>query len=257
MISRNVLFVISFIIMFFCLLSCSRGQFNSSMGPYHTRTDFSDHWELLGEDFREGQRESIVSLSGPSKKYLRDLIKKIKLGGGPLLEDFKERDVVVVSDYRPFHFSVPNGRIFLSLGLLKKYVEYEGLLASILAIEMIRGHKKIFVKNIMVPTGVVSFDKLRPLLRINPELQSEVNKWAVYTLKRSGFDPLSLLRLLQIKNKNFLDFFVTQNESKNISVERVHLKNFLVNRRLFDDINKVLKNSSRGFYHFINEVKKS
>ena len=243
-------------------MGCARGKVikltNIYGGvPYHTEEDFSDHWELLGQDFSEGQKSRMITLSGRSKKYLKNLTQKIGSSDSSLFGDFKVKEILVINDQRPFHFSVPNGRIFISLSLLKKYIKYEGLLASVLTVEMIRGHKRIFIKNTMVPSGVVPFKRLRPLLKLHLNLRQEINKWATYVLKKSGFDPFSLLRLLQIKNKNFLDFFDTQDEIKNISTEEMQLKNFLVKNDLFSDINKFLKNSSKGFYHFINEVKQS
>ena len=250
------------VLLIVCVLGCSQGRIVKSREiasdvPYHTPADFSDQWELIGLDFSEGHKNQIISLTNPSKNYLKGLTDKIRSHNELLFGGFNGAEIFIMNDQRPYHFSVPNGKIFISLGLLKKYIKYEGLLASVLTLEMIRSHNKIFMKNIMIPTGVVSFEGLKPLLRISVDLRHEINKWAIYTLKRSGFDPLSLLRLLQLKNKNFLDFFDTQNESKNVSIEEVQLKNFLVKHNLFGDINKALKNSSKGFYHFINEVKKS
>ena len=250
-----------FLIEFFFLLgACSQGQTKliniENKIQYHTNQDFSDHWELLGDDFRKAHNSKIILLSYPSKKYLKGLTRKIKLNNKLLLDDFHGEEILLVREQRPFHFSVPGGKIFLSLGLLKKYIKHEGLLASILIIEMIKSHKKIFVKNIRVPTGAISFEELRPLLKIRVALRNEINKWTTYTLKKSGFDPLALLGLLQTKNKNFLDFFDNRDESKNVSIEEAELKNFLIRSNLFRSTDRLLKNSSKGFYYFINEVKK-
>ena len=248
------------------LINCSSNYFNAQKeappdsikieAPYHTNKDITDHWKLLEEDFCEGQKNKIIALTKRSQKYLEFLERKIKSNNEFLFENFKEKGILIIDDKKPYHFSVPDGKTFVSIGFLKKYVKSEGLLMSVLTMEMIRAHKKIFTKNIIVPTGVVSFEDLRSLLKVNLNLRNEVNKWAIYTLKRSGFSPLSLLRLLQLKNKNFLDFFETQDESEEGSIEEVQLKNFLIKSSLFGDMNKVLKNSSPEFYSFINEVKR-
>ena len=246
----------------FCL--AGKGYYSTVYGadiieevPYHTNKDFSDHWELLGEDFSKAEKSRKVSLTDTAGRYLSALIGKIKSNNKILFNNFKlKEEVFIVKDMRSFHFSTPRGRIFVSLGLLKKYVEYEGLLASILTIEMIRSGQVIFIKNVMVPTGVVSFERLRPLLRVDLDLKDEINRWAVYTLKKSGFNPLSLLRLLQIKSKNFLNFFEGQEESKDSVIEKTRLKKFLIRRKLFVGEDEILRNSSKGFYQFINEVKK-
>ncbi|MCY4644743.1 MAG: hypothetical protein OXB88_09015 [Bacteriovoracales bacterium] len=207
-------------------------------------------------DFYESQKSKIIELSGRSQRYLGSIESQIKSNNGILFGNFKEKGFLIINDKKPYHFSIPDGKTFISLGLLKKYVKSEGLLVSVLTLEMIRAHKKIFTKNIIVPTGVVSFEDLRPLLKVNLNFKNDVNKWAIYSLKRSGFSPLSLLRLLQLKNKNFLDFFDTQDESEESSIEEAQLKSFLIKSGLFSDINKFQKNSSRGFYHFINEIKR-
>ena len=243
-------------------LACSQGRIVKSTDigpevPYHQLEDFSGQWKLIGLDFSEGHKDQIISLSPSSKNYLKGLAKKIRSNNELLFEGLKGTEILIINHKKPFHFSVPNGKIFISVSLLRKYIKYEGLLASILTLEMIRSHKKIFMKNIMVPTGAVSFENLRPLLKIRLDLRNEINKWAIYTLKRSEFEPLSLLRLLQVKNKNFLDFFDTPNEVKDISLEEVQLKSFLVRFNIFSNLNKVLKNSSKEFYHFINEVNQS
>ena len=243
-------------------LGCSRGQIVKSTNigpevPYHNLEDFSDQWELMGSDFSESYKNQIVSLSDSSENYLQGLTNKIRSNNELLFEGLKGAKVLIVNHQKPFHFSVPKGKIFISVSLLRKYIKYEGLLVSVLILEMIRSHKKIFMKNIMVPTGAVSFEGLKSLLKIDLGLRNEMNKWAIYTLKRSEFDPLSLLRLLQVKNKNFLDFFDTPEESKDISLEEVQVKNFLVRFKIFSNLNKILKNSSKEFYHFIDEIKKS
>ena len=243
-------------------LACSRGRIIKSTNvglevPYHNLKDFSDQWELIGLDFSESYKNQIVSLSDSSENYLQALTNKIRSNNELLFEGLKGTEVLIVNHQKPFHFSVPKGKIFISVSLLRNYIKYEGLLASVLILEMIRSHKKIFIKNIMVPTGSVSLEDLNPLLKIDLDLRNEINKWAIYTLKRSEFDPLSLLRLLQVKNKNFLDFFEMLEEAKDISLEEVQLKNFLVRFKVFSNLNKVLKNSSKEFYDFIDEIKRS
>ena len=232
--------------------------------PYHRKDDFLAHWKLLEKDFIACHKNQLLSLSPPSTAYLRNLLEKIISNNKILFKDFVANNqkvkVLILNDKRPFHFAIPGGKIFISSGLLKKYIDHEGLFASVLAMEVIKSHQQIAAKKIIVPTGSLSFEDLRPLLKINLALKAEVNKWTIYTLKKSGFDPLALLRLVQLKNKNFLDFFKgslnSKEESKSSSLEEVQLKRFFVKYKLIIN-NSLWENSSPGFYHFINEIKKS
>ena len=186
--------------------------------PYHRKDDFLAHWKLLEKDFIACHKNQILSLSQSSASYLRNLLEKIISNNKILFKKFVTNNqrarVLILNDQRPFHFAIPGGKIFISSGLLKKYIDHEGLFVSVLAIEVIKSHQQIAAKKIIVPTGSLSFEDLSPLLKINLALKTEINKWTVYTLKKSGFDPLSLLRLVQLKNKNFLAFFNNSLNSK-------------------------------------------
>ena len=225
--------------------------------PKHTSKDYLSHLEFIGRDFKKSHRGQIVFLSGTSKLYLEKLMKKLKRGGGVLFSQFHIGEIVVLRNGIPFHFSMPNGRIFLSQSLLERYINNEGLLASVLVIEMIKSHKSIFKKNTLIPKGFVSLDDLDIFLRIDLNTRTEINKWATYVLLKSGFDPLSILRLLQIKNKNFLDFFNDPIYEKHASAEEVRLKNFFVQEKMLENIDKFQQGSSKFFRIFINEIKGS
>ena len=221
-----------------------------------TKKDFLDHLELLGLDFIQGHRQKLISLGPPSQKYLQSIIQRIGVHNELFFGNLKKTEIFIIRDERPYHFSVPKRKIFISLGLLQKYISHEALLASVLAIEMIRAHKNIFTKNLLVPTGDVSLKTLHKFLKIDLKLRLEINKWASYIIQKSGHDPLSLLGLLQLKNRNFLDFYENNEEGREVSIEEAQIKQFLIQYKLFNDIEKFAKNSSPGFYHFIDEVRK-
>ena len=225
--------------------------------PYRKKQDFFDHTVLLAQDFKKNHQKKMIFLSSSSREYIRNLSGKIKSGNDFLFSGFNNEKIFIIHDNKSFHFSFPNGHIFLSTGLLRKYIQHEGLLASVLIIEMIRSHKRIFSKKILIPTGVLSFNDLAPLTKIDLTMRNRINKWTIFTLRKSGFNPLSLLQLLQIKNKNFYDFFETLEEGTIASLEEVEVKNFLLKNKFFKDITNFSKNSSSEFYFFMKEIKQS
>ena len=224
--------------------------------PVPKKKDFLDHAVLLAKDFKENHKRKIVPLSSSSQKYIKGLSRKIKAGNDLLLKGV-HNSVFIINHNKSFHFSFPNGDIFLSTKLLKKHIQHEGLLASVLAIEMIKSCRHIFIKRFLTPTGVLSVDDVAPFVKTDLNLRNQINKWTIYTLKKSGLNPLSLLQLLQIKNKNFSDFFQTLEEGRVASLEEVEIKNFLIEKKFFKDLGDFSKNSSSAFYTFMKEIKQS
>lgn len=222
---------------------------------YHKNQDYIDHFSRLGTSFINSNKTGIVKLSKRSQKFLEEIEEKLRANNELVLRKEIETRFFVIKDNRPFHFSFPSGEIILSSSLVKNYIKTESLLGAVLALELIKQHNGIYKKNLIVPLGYLTYEDILPYLQLRLEDKEEVNKWTFYTLRRGGYDPLSLLKLIQIKNKNFLDFLSANETSDSISREETMLKSFLIRNKLIDSYNQLEKNSSPDFYSFLREVR--
>lgn len=154
----------------------------------------------------------------------------------------------IIKDLRPFHFSLPGRKIFLSVGLLSKYIKNEGLLASVLTYELIRSEKLLYPPVMVIPFGFLETEQILSLLRLPFEMKMKIHKWSFHSLRRSGIDPDFYLSWLQIQNRNNLDFMMQLGDTNAIAREETVFKLFLV------ALGKRMKKkdySSPKFYQFI------
>lgn len=218
-------------------------------------SEVANHLEFLGGDFlRQLGSTSIISLSPRSKDYLAEMHQRIISNNELVFEKFSTPKFYIVRDSTPFHFSLPGGHYFLSQGLIRKYLANEDLLAAVLAIEIFRAEKGIFEKRTVVPNGNIGMERMLLLLRLDTETRGEINKWAYLLMRRAGYDPGALLNLIQLKNKNALDFAATVGNISSISREEFNYKNFLSRTPSEMSEEVVEKNSARGFYALRSDV---
>src|SRR5690606_34758206 len=120
---------------------------------YYESADYVDHLKSLKKGILENQEIGTIKLSKKSEGYLFKLGEKIALSNELLINKKIHLNVYIINSSVPFHFSLPEGNIFFSIGLLKKYIKYESLLANILTYELIKSSRNIYNKSIVVPTG--------------------------------------------------------------------------------------------------------
>ncbi len=245
----------------FIFLSCSifdqRPDSFKGFDDYklHTKDDFVKHYSKLGISFIESNRNNLVKLSPKSYKFLKDIRDRLVENNEIILSRPMEFKLYIVKDKRPYHFSFPSGEIVLSSSIIQNYIKTEAVLSAVLAIELVKQHNRIYKKNLIVPLDYLTYEDILPYLNLNLDTKEELNKWVFYTLRRGGYDPLSLLKFVQIKNKNFLDFLSTSETSDGLSREETLLKSFLIRNKLIDSYQQIEKNSSSAFYSFISEVR--
>lgn len=197
-----------------------------------------------------------IELTKVQKQYLDHLIKTIDENNEIFFVEDVQAEVSVIQDERPFHFSLPNRKIFISSGLLKKYIRSEKLLYCLLVYELIRSEKKLYKMQRIIPTGYMDTSRILALTRLTTEEKVEVHKWAFYLLNRIGLDTDIYLSWIQIQNRNSLDFSMQLGDVASISREESLFKAFLIR-----NTDKKLANSrrftgsSKQFYNFINGVK--
>lgn len=217
--------------------------------------EVANHLEFLGNDFLAqlgpGQ---VIRLSQKSEDYLHDMHERLVKNNELVFEKFSPPKFYIIKDTMPFHFSLPGGHYFLSQGLIRKYLANEDLLAAVLAIETFRTEKGIFEKRTVVPNGNIGVERMLLILRLDIDTRGEINKWAYLLMRRAGYDPGALLNLIQLKNKNALDFAASVGNISSISREEFNYKNFLSRTPSETSEEIVEKNSARGFYVLRSDI---
>lgn len=165
----------------------------------------------------------------------------------------KSAEVTIIESDFPLHFSLSKGEIFLSTGLISKYIKHESILVSVLSYELVRSEKLVYPKGTFLPTGTLSLEKMLYLGKINIEEKMEVHKWAHHITVRSGFDGEYYLSWLQTQNRNTADFFIQVGDVNQINKEESLFKAFLI--KSTDDNIITKANSSKSFYTFLNRIR--
>ena len=145
--------------------------------------------------------------------------------------------------------------IFLTSGLIKKYLKNEELFVSLFTTEFVKSNLGLYKKVNMVPYSNITIRDLLRVSKLDLNDKKRINNITYEILKRSGFDPESKLLWLQIQNRNSIEFTQQYENPNEISKEEFFLKNYMVSQKNRSGI-KYEKNSSRGFYRFKKYVER-
>ncbi|MFL5783705.1 MAG: hypothetical protein ACJ76H_03775 [Bacteriovoracaceae bacterium] len=189
-----------------------------------------------------------------SDEYFKELLSEIIARNEIFFRELKSAQVTVLDTEAPLHFSLPRGEIFLSRGLLAKYLKHESMLVSILSYELVRSEKLLYPKHTLVPVGYVTIERMIKLSRLKLDEKMEVHKWAHHLTVRSGYDGEYYLSWLQTQNRNTADFIFQVGDPNVITREESLFKSFLIKNQL-DDKLAVKKNSSKKFYTLMNKIR--
>lgn len=217
--------------------------------------DFIDHINSFKESYLNSKNVNQHFISYQDTKYLEGLISNLYKKNELFFSDKKQAKFYVIKDVRPFHFSLPDKSIFISSGLLQKYIKSEKLLYCLLTFELIRSEKNIYRKIQIVPTGSIDTNRMISILRLNTKTKVEVHKWSFYILKRIGIDTDNYLSWLQLQNRNSVDFSTQLGDLGSISREEALFKSFLIKNTSRKRTTKKYERSSKKFYNFINRIK--
>lgn len=255
---------IFFISLFFS--SCSLVKDNLFGKKYHRAESFNphkeesyeEHFDYIVRDYFKLNNIFVKKLSSKSVKYLNNIYRRLVENNELQLDKNIEVKYHIVSDKRPFYFSLPGGHIFFSTNLIEKYLKNEELLFSILAFEVFRLHKNVYIKKTIVPIGELTTEKIISLSRISVQDRVDVAKWSSLILKRAGLDSVAYLQWLQIQNKYTYEFSFMLGSARNLIREEFLFKNFIIGKRDTDrDFSNIERNSSRGFYSFAKEIRRA
>lgn len=215
--------------------------------------DYSDHFASLKDDFLSTPGVKKVQLDPMVSNYLQELATEIIAKNEIFFRELKSASLTIIDADAPLHFSLPKGEIFVSRGLISKYLKHESMLVSILAYELVRSEKLLYPKETIIPTGYMPLERMLVLGRLSLEEKMEVHKWAHHITERSGFDGEYYLSWLQIQNRNTADFILQVGDANLITREESLFKAHLIKNPA--DNNVVRKNSSKNFYNLINKFR--
>lgn len=220
-----------------------------------TDDDFADHLASLKEAYLYTPGTKIFPLSVSAKKYIQSLSGQIILNNEIFFKRLKVANITIINNEAPLHFSLPKGEIFLSSGLISKYIKHESMLVSILAYELVRSENLLYPKHTVIPIGYIPLERLLLLGRLGLDEKMKVHKWAHYLTQRSGFDGEYYLSWLQTQNRNTADFILQVGDADLINREESLFKAFLIKSSENNDEVPGKKNSSKTFYTFINSIR--
>ena len=166
-------------------------------------------------------------------------------------------DFKIVENNTPFYFSLPGRTIFLSSGLIEKYIKSEKLLYCLISYELIRIEKNLYNRISVVPTGSMTLERMMGASRLKMREKVEIHKWAFHVLNRAGIDVDNYLAWLQILNRNSIDFSLQLGDVRSISREESLFKAFLIKNSTKVSSTTKYEGSSRNYYRFINSLKRT
>ena len=254
--------VFCFIVMF-VLSSCSSfilpgsSSKKANLGIGHramTGQDYEDHLAALKQPFLNSPGIKIFNTDDTTEKYVEALITDIIANNEIFFKKLKQGSITIIDSESPLHFSLPKGEIFLSRGLITKYLKTESMLVCVLTYELVRSEKLLYPRQTFIPIGYVTLDKMLNLNRLSLDEKMEVHKWAHHLTIRSGFDGEYYLSWLQAQNRNTADFILQVGDANQITSEESLFKAFLIKSSSEEQVIP-RKNSSKSFYTFINRIR--
>lgn len=218
-----------------------------------SKNDFSDHLASLRVPFLAGSGVKVSDVP-EARKYLKQLTNEIISKNEIFFKNLNSASVTILESNSPIHFSLPKGEIFISTGLISKYIKHESMLVSVLSYELVRSENLLYPKNIIIPVGHISIGRMLRFSKLDLEEKIEIHKWAHYLTIRSGYDGEYYLAWLQTQNRNTADFLLQVGDIDTINSEESLFKAFLIKSSVEDDLT-LKKNSSKKFYTFINSIR--
>ena len=221
------------------------------------KKDYEEHLVKLGQNYIDSPGIKVVKLSRHSNRYLKSLYKRMVNDNELLFDETFNPKFYIIKSRTPFYFSLPKAHFYLSLGLVKKFIKNEEMLAAVLSAEIIKSLRSVYKKQKVVPIGYMRTERMLSLVRIPFDTKNKINKWAYFILRRSGYDPSVYLTWLQLQNRNTLEFSLQYGNVQTISREEFQFKNFVSqNRENNERFLSKKTSSSLAFYKMINEIKR-
>lgn len=250
--------------LFFCffliasLSACSsskKTQINYKNLGELTNKDYIDHLAAAGGDYLTYEEVKTVKLRTESIDYLEDVYERLVSNNQQILNAPETPKFYIVQHKSPFLFSLPRSQFFFSTALIERYLKSEELFVAAFAAEVLRSQRFIYEKQILLPLGFYSTEKMIQLTRLKNETKVQVNEWTYYILKRAGYDSSAYLNWIQVQNRNTLDFALYLGDPIGISKEEHLFKNFMSKQGVLGVEKQFSEaNSSKSFYKLLNNI---
>ena len=255
---RNIYYLIIIITSAIFLSACSTNKSNvinySALGELQTK-DYVDHLAASGIDYLNYEEVKEIKLR-PSSVVFLEMVYDRLVNNNQMILNVTEKPIFhIVQHKSPFLFSLPRSQFFFSSALIERYLKSEDLFVAALAAEVLRSQRFIYEKNIMIPLGYYSTEKMIQMTRLKFETKEQVNEWTYFILKRARYDSSAYLNWIQVQNRNTLDFALFLSDSIGISKEEHLFKNFMAKQGILGVEKKPYEaNSSKDFYKFLNNI---
>jgi hypothetical protein len=218
-----------------------------------SQDDYLDHLASLKQDFLATPGIKIIQNTAGTQ-YLESLCQEIIAKNEIFFKNIKSVNVNLLNQAAPIHFSIPANDIFISVGLISKYMKHESMLVSVLSYELIRIERSLYPKKVIIPVGYLELERLTSLERLSLPEKMEIHKWAYYITVRSGFDGEYYLAWLQVQNRNTADFILQVGDLNQINREEALFKSFLIKNSSEEGASSTTM-SSKNFYSFLNMIR--
>ena len=220
-----------------------------------SKKDFIDQLAYLSKELLANPDIKIRKISGASEKYLNEIYSRIVINNELLLNSALRPTFYLIKHETPIIFSLPKAQFFISNSLIKKYIKSEEIMVAALTYQIIKSHRNMYEKKAVVPTGVITLERLMGMGRIQLSDKNEIHKWAFLAMKRAGFDENAYLNWLQTLNKGSIDFSLMVGDPSLLAREEFAFKSFMIKQKIKDSPDRIREyNSSADFYKFINFV---
>lgn len=209
--------------------------------------DFIDQLKNNAQIYLESNKNKIIKLSRRNNEYLKRIVTNIVDNNELLLPRPKKVSIYIINHKAPFIFSLPGYQIFISKGLIKKYLTNESILICALAYEVIKSGRNIYQKNNYIPTGYIDTKKVSKMVKINSSNRLTIFKWTFIALQRSNYDATAVLNWIQTINRNNTEFSWQIGDTQGVLGEEFQFKTFLASQGLEINPDSTFS-SSRSFY---------
>lgn len=255
----NKIYRFIFIALLGIFVSCSTNSNKKTIdytgiGELQTK-DYIDHLAAAGGDYLAYEETKTIKLRPDTIEFLESIYDRL-VSNNQLILDLKERPTFYIIQHKsPFLFSLPRSQFFFSTALIERYLKSEELFVAAFAAEVIRSQRNIYEKQIMLPLGFYSTEKMIGLTKLKFDTKQQVSEWTYFVLKRAGYDASAYLNWIQIQNRNTLDFAMFLGDSAGISKEEHLFKNFMAKQGVIGVEKRFNEaNSSKNFYKLLNNV---
>lgn len=246
---------------FFILSSCSFlpvGQRDKNLNAYKkiNKDEARSQLEFLAKELIASKKITYVKIDKAIEDYLKEKHNQFRKN----LPSFFSKKVAplkfkIIKDKSPFFFSLPGNYFFFSSSLIKKFLNNEQIFLAAFASEMIRGQHNIFKRKTIIPVGEIHLERLISMVRIPESERVKMWKWAYFALQKSGIDGSAVLNLIQLQNKNSVEFIYMLGGKHNLSKEEFLFKNFLSKQKSIEFQEKRTENTSKYFYRLLKRVR--